>query len=307
MKYEIKEIISILKGARVKWGARQAVISTLLTDSRSLSAPEKTLFFALHTREGDGHNFVDQLYERGVRNFVVEREDIAAGKPDANFIVVRSPLAALQQIAAYHRGRFDMPVIAITGSKGKTIVKEWLYALLKDDYKVVRSPRSYNSQIGVPLSVWEMSDKHNLAIIEAGISTYGEMEKLEKMIRPTMVIVTNIGTEHDEGFESYGEKIAQKVKLAVGATTVLAPDNNPLLIQALDDVVGVFARYVKPVFNYGCVLKHLFLYLVIALQDLLLELDHFSAVLKNLFCLFPKEYRHHRRSPAEANREHTYR
>lgn len=246
MKYEIKEIISILKGARVKWGARQAVISTLLTDSRSLSAPEKTLFFALHTREGDGHNFVDQLYERGVRNFVVEREDIAAGKPDANFIVVRSPLAALQQIAAYHRGRFDMPVIAITGSKGKTIVKEWLYALLKDDYKVVRSPRSYNSQIGVPLSVWEMSDKHNLAIIEAGISTCGEMEKLEKMIRPTMVIVTNIGTEHDEGFESYGEKIAQKVKLAVGATTVLAPDNNPLLIQALDDAApNALKRYVS--------------------------------------------------------------
>ncbi len=254
MKYSISKISDILKDARPVAGAPGASVSKLLTDSRSLSVPEETLFFALHTREGDGHNFIDQLYERGVRNFVVERADVAQDKPDSNFLIVPNSLDALQQLAAYHRSRFSIPVIAITGSKGKTIVKEWLYTMLKDTCNAVRSPRSYNSQTGVPLSLWEINEQHNLAIIEAGISKCGEMERLQAIIKPTVVIITNIGAEHDEGFSSYGEKIKEKVKLAAEANLVLAPDNNPLLIQAINDVAPKARKRFVSAMDYAPIL-----------------------------------------------------
>ena len=171
MKYPIKEIASILRIPQDTLSDKSAEISHLLTDSRSLTYPAETLFFAIRTNNNDGHRYIASLYERGVRNFVVDNITYVPPEllDDANFLVVPNSRAALQSIATYHRRRFDIPVIAITGSKGKTTVKEWLYQLLKDDFSIVRSPRSYNSQIGVPLSLWEIDENTDLAIIEAGI------------------------------------------------------------------------------------------------------------------------------------------
>lgn len=174
MKYSITEIADILHIKEDRLNDQEAVVSQLLTDSRSLNYPKETLFFALKTKNNDGHNYIAQLYKQGVRNFVVDHVDeVTRGMRDANFLVVDNPLEALQQVAMSHRRKFNIPVIGITGSRGKTTVKEWLNQLLKDDYKIVRSPRSYNSQIGVPLSLWDIDDNTQLAIIEAGISTTG--------------------------------------------------------------------------------------------------------------------------------------
>ncbi|ASU34968.1 bifunctional UDP-N-acetylmuramoyl-tripeptide:D-alanyl-D-alanine ligase/alanine racemase [Mucilaginibacter xinganensis] len=186
-------------------------ISTLLTDSRRISNPAGGLFFALSGRR-NGHEFIAEAYAGGVRNFVVKHgTDIKA--PESNFLMVDDVLAALQTLAAYHRNRFNLEVIGITGSNGKTIVKEWLYQLLSPDKNVVRNPKSYNSQIGVPLSVWQINEKNDLGIFEAGISTVGEIEKLEAVIRPTVGILTHIGPAHDEGFENRNQKITEKLKL----------------------------------------------------------------------------------------------
>ena len=181
-------------------------IRHLLTDSRQLGAePEKTLFFAIKTAKNDGAKYIPELESKGVKAFVTG---------DA--------LAALQALAAHVRGQFKGTVIGITGSNGKTVVKEWLYQLLKDDYSIVRSPKSYNSQIGVPLSVWQLADSQaQLAIFEAGISQPGEMEKLERIIRPTIGVITYIGHEHDENFASLEQKREEKMKLFVHSDTVI--------------------------------------------------------------------------------------
>ncbi len=175
MEYSIKEIAGIIGADAQK--LYDAPVSILLTDSRRLSFPEQSLFFALQTKTNDGHNYIQGLYKLRVRNFVVstflpEFESM----PEANFLVVKDTLKALQKLAAHHRKRFNIPVIGITGSNGKTIVKEFLYQLLHNEFNIVRSPRSYNSQLGVPLSVWQMSDKNTLGIFEAGISQPDEME-----------------------------------------------------------------------------------------------------------------------------------
>ena len=200
---EIKQAIGSL--AQVS-GEDNLEIRHLLIDSRRLGAePEKTLFFALKTDKNDGANYIPELEAKGVKAFVTG---------DA--------LAALQALAAYVRSQFTGTVIGITGSNGKTVVKEWLYQLLKDDYTIVRSPKSYNSQIGVPLSVWQLADtKVQLAIFEAGISQPGEMEKLERIIRPTIGVITYIGHEHDENFASLEQKREEKMKLFVHSTTVI--------------------------------------------------------------------------------------
>src|SRR6478609_7419543 len=198
--YTVKHIADILNAETILINA-EANIEQLLTDSRRLIFPETTLFFAIVTPRRDAHNFIAELYERGVQNFVVQKDFDATAFSNANFIFADDTLAALQLLAAYHRKQFDYPVIAITGSNGKTIVKEWLYQLLSPEYNIVRSPRSYNSQIGVPLSVWQMSSQHNLAIFEAGISQPNEMNKLERIIQPNIGILTNIGEAHQEGFE----------------------------------------------------------------------------------------------------------
>jgi alanine racemase len=186
-------------------------ISTLLTDSRRITNAPEGLFFALSGRR-NGHEFIAEAYAQGVRNFVVTHQT-EIRMPDANFLLVEDVLAALQKLAAYHRRRFKLEVIGITGSNGKTIVKEWLYQLMASDKNIVRNPKSYNSQIGVPLSLWQIDEKDELGIFEAGISTVDEMGKLEEMIRPTIGVLTHIGPAHDEGFESREQKIGEKLKL----------------------------------------------------------------------------------------------
>ncbi|RYU92483.1 bifunctional UDP-N-acetylmuramoyl-tripeptide:D-alanyl-D-alanine ligase/alanine racemase [Mucilaginibacter terrigena] len=188
-----------------------AAISTLLTDSRRIGNPAGSLFFALDGRR-DGHEFIADAYIAGVRNFVVNHQPDTI-MPDASFLVVADVLTALQTLAAHHRKQFNLDVIGITGSNGKTIVKEWLYQLMNPEKSIVRNPKSYNSQIGVPLSVWQINETHNLGIFEAGISTPGEMDKLEAIIQPTIGVLTHMGTAHDEGFESPEEKLDEKLKL----------------------------------------------------------------------------------------------
>ncbi len=189
----------------------ECTISTLLTDSRRISNPAGGLFFALSGRR-NGHEFIAEAYAGGVRNFVV-RHGPEIKAPEANFLTVDDVLGALQTLAAYHRSRFNLEVIGITGSNGKTIVKEWLYQLLAADKNIVRNPKSYNSQIGVPLSVWQINEKNDLGIFEAGISTVGEIDKLEAIIKPSIGILTHIGPAHDEGFESRRQKVLEKLKL----------------------------------------------------------------------------------------------
>lgn len=189
----------------------------LLTDSRKLTAPKESIFFALKGPHHDGHVFVAELYQKGVREFVVERSEIpfkdANQMPDATVWEVDDTFAALQQVAADHRRKYTIPVVGITGSNGKTIVKEWLAQLLSKDYNVVRSPKSYNSQLGVPLSVWQINESHTLGIFEAGVSKPGEMGNLEKVIQPSIGIFTNIGPAHEQGFAYRSLKVREKMAL----------------------------------------------------------------------------------------------
>ena len=215
-------------------------MSQLLTDSRSLTTPTETLFFAIKTKNNDGHHYIAQLYEQGVRNFVVQSLDaVPPTLRGANFLVVPNTLEALQSIATFHRRRFRIPVIGITGSRGKTTVKEWLYQLLKDDYHIVRSPRSFNSQIGVPLSLWDIDLNTNLAIIEAGISTTGEMANLQAMIRPTIGVITNIGDEHNEGFASMAEKAQEKAKILNNCECIVYCADDPLVTSTIKPLLDV--------------------------------------------------------------------
>ena len=210
-------------------------IRHLLIDSRRLgNEPEATLFFALKTEKNDGAKYIPQLIERGVHAFVLTREQYDSlpityspsgrpigGTPSYIFILIEDSLAALQTLAAYKRSLYHGPVIGITGSNGKTVVKEWLYQLLKEDYHITRSPKSYNSQIGVPLSVWQLNEQTELAIFEAGISEMGEMARLQPMIRPTIGVITYIGTEHGENFPSLAEKRAEKMQLFANCNTII--------------------------------------------------------------------------------------
>ena len=228
MRYTIENVTALI-GAR-RFGHSATQVEWLLTDSRSLVFPETTLFFALRTKVGDGHRYVADLYRRGVRNFVVgtlpaERE---TAFPDANFLQVMSPLKALQRLAERHREEHDIPVIGVTGSNGKTVVKEWLYQLLSPTLHVTRSPKSYNSQVGVPLSVCLLGEHSEIGIFEAGISQPGEMAALRAIIQPTIGVMTNIGPAHQENFESVEEKCHEKLSLFQDAK---------VLVYCADDAV----------------------------------------------------------------------
>jgi Alr-MurF fusion protein len=209
------------------------MLEQLLTDSRRMVYPESTLFFALYGPRRDGHAFLAELYLRGVRNFIIYKSQDLRDYPDANFILVADSLRALRQLAIFHRQQFDLPVIGITGSNGKTYVKEWLNQLLEDGFQIVRSPRSYNSQIGVPLSIWQINERHELALIEAGISQMGEMESLEEMIKPTLGVFTNIGEAHDQGFENTDSKIIEKLKLFDHSTALIYPADQKQLKRVI--------------------------------------------------------------------------
>lgn len=223
MSFSLRNIVPII---HAKWSGHEmdAAIETISIDSRSLQNDEDTLFFALAGPNNDAHQYIPDLISKGVRNFVVTKvpENL---KAKANFLQVENTLLALQQFAANHRSRFDFPVIGITGSNGKTIVKEWLNFLLSPDYNIIRSPKSYNSQVGVPLSVLGINDMHNLGIFEAGISTLHEMEKLEPIVKPTIGILTNIGPAHDEGFADEKEKISEKLRLFEHANILIYKKN----------------------------------------------------------------------------------
>ncbi len=210
-------------------------ITYLLTDSRKILSSTKCLFFAIQGPRNDGHQHIASAYEQGVRQFVVEKEIDLKKVPLANVIRVASSVAALQRLAASHRAQFDYPVIGITGSNGKTIVKEWLFQMLNEDYHCVKNPGSYNSQVGAPLSVWQMTDYHNLGIFEAGISLPGEMERLQQIIQPTIGLITNIGTAHDEGFSSIREKLNEKLKLFTQAQTLIYCYDHHEIREALNN------------------------------------------------------------------------
>ena len=212
--HEVKQIINA--GGNI---VKDCTISTLLTDSRRISNAAEGLFFALSARR-NGHEFIAEAYVAGVRNFVVQQGP-EFNLPEANFLLVDNPLAALQALAAYHRSQFKLQVIGITGSNGKTIVKEWLYQLLAADKNIVRNPKSYNSQIGVPLSVWQINSRNDLGIFEAGISTINEMDKLQAIIKPQIGVLTHIGPAHDEGFANRRQKILEKLQLFKNAKQLI--------------------------------------------------------------------------------------
>jgi len=257
VKYSIQHISEIVQGSLLQF-RRNDPVEYLLLDSRRLIFPDTSLFFSLKGPRRDGSLFIEELYRRGVRNFVVQEPPaafgssvagpagvsvtgasamagsaVAGGFPEANIILVKDSLFALQQLAAYHRRQFTLPVIGITGSNGKTIVKEWLNQLLEDEYHIARSPKSYNSQIGVPLSVWQLNEAHELAIFEAGISRRGEMRRLREILRPTIGLFTNIGEAHSEGFDSRAEKAAEKLQLFDQSEVIIYCKDQPETEKAL--------------------------------------------------------------------------
>ena len=230
--YTIEKITTLIGARRV--GESEAQIGWLLTDSRSLCFPEATLFFALSSARNDGHRYVGDLYRRGVRNFVVSHLPQSINDyPDANFLVVMSPLEALQRLAERHRDEFDIPIVGLTGSNGKTMVKEWLYQLLSPSMVVTRSPRSYNSQIGVPLSVWLLDTQSEVALFEAGISQPGEMAALSDIIQPTIGVFTSLGDAHQENFRSLEEKCMEKLQLMLHAATVVYDTDDQVVGRCL--------------------------------------------------------------------------
>lgn len=235
MSYSIETIAQLIGARRV--GTYEGEVKWLLTDSRSLGFPEETLFFALVTGRGDGHRYIVDLYGRGVRHFVVSvcptSEELQA-MPEANFLVVDDTLVALQLLAEKHRGQYQIPVVGITGSNGKTVVKEWLSQLLGNDLRVARSPRSYNSQIGVPLSVWQMDEHTEVALIEAGISQHNEMKRLRSIIRPTIGVLTNIGGAHQENFSSLQDKCMEKLDLFRDCEIIIYNGDDKEVCESVD-------------------------------------------------------------------------
>ena len=219
-------------------GPAELDVSTLLTDSRRLVFPDGALFFALKTASNNGHRYIAELYKLGVRAFVVNHDFQHSPFPDAAFIQCDDVLVALQLLAAHHRERFSYPVVGITGSNGKTVVKEWLFQLIHGRLRTVRSPRSYNSQIGVPLSLWQMNGAHQVALIEVGISQRKEMARLQKMVNPQIGIFTNLGHAHDEGFTSLAEKATEKAHLFRDSEKIIFCSDYELVANALKKITG---------------------------------------------------------------------
>jgi alanine racemase len=239
----LEEVQAVTGGELLLSNPSHQVISQLLTDSRKVVNAEASLFFAIKGDNHDGHEFINELLQSGVFNFIISDKSVWREAYKANVIFVDDPLRAMQQLAAWHRSQFRIPVIGITGSNGKTIVKEWLYQLLREDKNIVRSPKSYNSQIGVPLSVWQMTQENNLGIFEAGISRPDEMENLEKIIHPTMGIFTNIGAAHDENFNSREEKVREKLLLFTNCATLFFCRDYPEILAAVNTLPDATLRF----------------------------------------------------------------
>lgn len=226
------ELISITAGQLLQL-AKDRTIDALVTDSRKPIIGEGSTFFAMRGERHDGHAYLTELYAQGMRQFVVEADVLVSSFPEANILRVISSLTALQQLGAHHRNQFRIPVVGITGSNGKTTIKEWLFQVISPDCRVIKNPGSYNSQIGVPLSVWGMNESHELAIFEAGLSTTGEMEKLRHIIRPTLGLFTNLGSAHNEGFASLEEKTREKANLFTDCDVVLYCKDHSLIGEVL--------------------------------------------------------------------------
>ena len=234
MVYTIEKVTTLI-GAR-RYGDSESNVRWILTDSRSLCFPEETLFFAIRSGRNDGHKYIADLYRRGVRNFVVEElpQNWSEEYPEANFLKVPFALEALQRLAERHRDEFNIPVVGITGSNGKTVVKEWLYQLLSPSMAVTRSPRSYNSQIGVPLSVWLLNEQSEVGVFEAGISQPGEMDALRDIIQPTVGVLTNLGAAHQENFKSMEDKCHEKLKLFHDSKAIVYPYDDEIVRKCVE-------------------------------------------------------------------------
>jgi len=234
MVYTIEKVTTLI-GAR-RYGDSESNVRWILTDSRSLCFPEETLFFAIRSGRNDGHKYIADLYRRGVRNFVVEElpQNWNEEYPEANFLKVPFALEALQRLAERHRDEFNIPVVGITGSNGKTVVKEWLYQLLSPSMAVTRSPRSYNSQIGVPLSVWLLNEQSEVGVFEAGISQPGEMDALRDIIQPTVGVLTNLGAAHQENFKSMEDKCHEKLKLFHDSKAIVYPYDDEIVRKCVE-------------------------------------------------------------------------
>ena len=231
---QLAEIIAFINPEETILGTPEYQITELAIDSRKVTDAEHTLFFAIETEKNDGHLYIPSLYQLGVRNFVITKVmETYAMCEGANFLFVEDSVAALQRLAQRHRQQFHYPVIGITGSNGKTIVKEWLTSILDDKFKVVKSPDSYNSRLGVPLSVWQMSDQHDIAVFEAGISRPNEMRVLADIIDPTIGILTNIGAAHAQFFPSNNRKIIEKLKLFRNVEVLIYHNDNEELNMIL--------------------------------------------------------------------------
>jgi len=248
MSINLKNLIPVLDAEWI--GSETDIfIDHISIDSRSLQNGSKTLFIALSGLNNDAHLYIPELIEKGVENFVVQYiPENVAGK--ANFLVVKNTLKALQQFAAYYRNLFDFPIIGLTGSNGKTIVKEWLNFLLSPDYNIIRSPKSYNSQVGVPLSVIAINEKHNLGIFEAGISTVNEMVNLEKIIKPTIGVLTNIGSAHDEGFLNLVQKIDEKLLLFKDCPIIIY-QKNEIVDSCLTQFAAEYMMHPRKLFSWS--------------------------------------------------------
>ena len=245
---KIKEIAKIIKGRFLTYKTNDEIFQ-LSIDSRKESDPASTLFFAIKGERHDGHAYFQEMYDRGVRNFIVSTISFRiVVHEDVNIIYVKDVVRALQRLAKWHRAKYDIPVIGVTGSNGKTIVKEWLATLLSPEFNTVKSPKSYNSQVGVPLSVWNMDKSHELAIIEAGISQPGEMKRLSKIIKPTIGIFTNIGAAHNENFEDLAQKAREKMLLFENCDTLIYCSDYKEIAR---DVGFLYIRKPKKIFSWS--------------------------------------------------------
>ncbi len=248
MNLNFSELEKITGGEILTFSADMP-IDNLLTDSRKVSILQGTLFIAIKGDFHDGHHYIDKLYQDGIRQFLVEDGNDARYRElqGANIIKTQNSLEALQKITAYHRSRFNIPIVGITGSNGKTIVKEWLSQMLSARLRVVKSPKSYNSQLGVPLSVWQLSDHHQIGVFEAGISRPGEMAKIEMVMKPTIGVFTNIGSAHDKGFSSEREKIKEKARLFENTQVVIYCKDH----EAIDQVLSASMRSGQKLFSWS--------------------------------------------------------
>ncbi len=229
---KFSQLEKITQGKLIQY-ANESEVTVLITDSRKLAVLPGAIFIAIKGEIHDGHDHIPKLWEAGIRQFIVEAEVDKEVLKDSNILKVANSIHAIQKMAAFHREQFNIPVIGITGSNGKTIVKEWLSQLLSAKLNVIKSPKSYNSQLGVPLSVWHMSSEHQIGLFEAGISTINEMHRIQSVMKPTIGIFTNIGSAHDKGFKDQVEKIKEKTKLFASAQVVICSKDHEEIYHQL--------------------------------------------------------------------------